>query len=99
MHSVADKRLLVQAVGYDRVKMPQVPGEPTQAIIPLRGRGSSRCNPPNNWKLGDSASPVHGESEGTVRRTVSKDAVSAEIVSRSGGNCRRGGFSAINRRR
>ena len=52
---------------------------PTQAIIPLRGRGSSRRNPPNNSKLGDSASPVHDESEGTVRRTVSKDAVSAEL--------------------
>lgn len=79
--------------------MRQVPGEPTQAIIPLRGRGSSRRNPSNNSKLGDSASPVHGESEGTVRRAVSKDAVSAEMVSKSGGNCRRGGFSATDRRR
>ena len=65
----------------------------------LYGEEVLRGAPPKVFETGDSDSPIHGESEGTARRTVSKDAVNAKIVSVSGGNCRRGGFSAINRRR
>ena len=47
------------------------------------GKRFFEAQPPKNLKLGNDDTPLHGESEGTVRRTVSKDAVRVENVSKS----------------